>query len=70
MTHESPWLNSPKRGWGGKREGAGRSPLFDEPSGQIAFTLPDRLVDKLSKLAVRAGCEDVSLVVAQLLEDA
>lgn len=52
---------------GGKREGAGRQPLYDEPATQIRLTLPDRLIDKLSEMA---GDGDMSVRVAQLLEDA
>ena len=36
---------------GGKREGAGAKPHYNEPCGRGVYYLPDRLIKKLSKLA-------------------
>jgi len=38
---------------GGYREGAGRPPVYDEPCRKQAYYMPERVIAKLFKLAVR-----------------
>ncbi|KKN81098.1 hypothetical protein LCGC14_0323170 [marine sediment metagenome] len=53
--------------WGGAREGAGRKPTYPESSRSQVFCLPERLIDKLARLAKREG-ETVNRYLAQTIE--
>ena len=61
MTNDDPQ-------WGGTRKGAGRKPAFSEPCRSQPFILPDRLIDKLARLAKREH-ETINRYLAQILED-
>ncbi len=57
--------------WGGAREGAGRKPVFPESGAprSLHFQLPDRLIAKLTRLAIKAGM-NTNRYLAKLIEDA
>jgi len=53
--------------WGGKREGAGRPPIYDEPCRKQAYYMPERLIAELAKIARRAKLTPSQKLV-QILE--